>query len=509
MWLRVLGAVTSGALLRLAFPTYDLIWLLWPALALLLWSIHGTSTKAGALLGLLHGLTFYLWLLPWLEVIGVDAWILLSTAMALWSALLGSLLSISLQRAAWLVLAPTMFVATEFLRSTWPFGGFSWGRIAFTSPTPFSAWAWLIGAAGVTFLNVLVAGTLLVAVRSVARRRALPALVVTSLIAALALAPVLGVSVSTADYGSVNAAVIQGNVPRLGLDFNAQRRAVLDNHVEVTSDLAEDVRAGTVAPPDFVIWPENASDIDPFTNPTAGALIQRAVNDVGVDVLVGAVLQKSDTELTNTGIVWTPGQGATERYSKLHLVPFGEYVPFRSILAPLISRFDRVQRDFVRGERPGNLTIDGVRLGAVICFEIAYDDVVRDVAGRSGLLVVQTNNATYGLSGQPQQQLAITRLRAIEHGRSVLVAATSGVSAIIQPDGSIRSGDQLQEFTAGYLAGQVAVRPESAGRTPGARLGSLPEWFAVLVMLLLVAVASRPIHRRGEGEEQGVEAEQI
>lgn len=505
IWLRILGAVASGALLRLAFPTHDITWLLWPALAFFVTSLRGVRPAIGSALGALHGLVFYLWLLPWLQVIGTDAWLLLSLVMVMWTALLGAVTALALSSRAWVFLVPTMFVAVEYLRSTWPLGGFSWGRTAFTSPTPISAWAWLVGASGVTFLNVLIACLLISMGALIGRRRLGMAGLVVAPIAVVMIAPILGVGYGTSDYSPATVAVVQGNVPRLGLDFNAQRQAVLNNHVNATRALAADVRQGKVKQPDFVIWPENASDIDPFTNPSAGRAIQAAVNDVGVDVLVGAVLEKSDTELTNTGVVWTPGQGATDRYSKLHLVPFGEFVPFRSVIAPLVGRLDRVRRDFVPGDRPGNLVIDGVRLGAVICFEIAYDDSVRDVAGRSGVLVVQTNNATYGLTGQPQQQLAISRLRAIEHGRAVLVAATSGVSAVIQPDGDIRATDILPEFTAGYVVSDIPVRPETAGRTPGARLGSLPEWFAVLLMVVLVAVKGRrqPL---AEDQEDEVEA---
>ena len=491
IWLRLVGALTSGALLRLAFPAFDITWLLWPALALLLVSLRGVSAKQGALLGAMHSTVFFLWLLPWLGVIGTDAWLLLSAVMVLWGALLGALIALAFTSGLWVLLIPTMFVAVEFLRSTWPLGGFSWGRVAFTAPTPVSSWAWLVGAPGVTFLNVAIACLLLLAASWARQRRIARTCVITGSIALFMVLPALGVGLSTTDYGTATAAVVQGNVPRVGLDFNAQRQAVLNNHIETTRALAQDVRTGVVQQPDFVIWPENASDIDPFTNPTAGAAIQRAVNDIGVDVLVGAVLEKSATELTNTGVVWTPGQGPTDRYSKLHLVPFGEYVPLRSVLAPLIGRFDRIRRDFVSGDRPGNLVIDGVRLGAVICFEIAYDDSVRDVAGRSGVLVVQTNNATYGLTGQPQQQLAITQLRAIEHGRAVLVAATSGISAVISPRGQIAPGNTLPEFTAGYVVAEIPVRPESAGRTPGARLGSLPEWLAVLIMVVMVALTRR------------------
>jgi apolipoprotein N-acyltransferase len=115
---------------------------------------------------------------------------------------------------------------------------------------------------------------------------------------------------------------------------------VLDNHVQATRDLAADVRAGREQQPDLVVWPENASDIDPFTNPEAYDAIDRAVEDIGVPVLVGAVLQGPGEKISNAGIVWDPVTGPGERYVKRHPVPFGEYIPYRS-LAPAHHRARR------------------------------------------------------------------------------------------------------------------------------------------------------------------------
>jgi apolipoprotein N-acyltransferase len=266
-------------------------------------------------------------------------------------------------------------------------------------------------------------------------------------------------------------AVVQGNVPRLGLGFNAQRAAVLGNHVEATRELAADVRAGRLPAPDVVIWPENASDIDPFTDPDAFALIDDTVRDIGVPVLVGAVLQGPGDGLSNAGIVWDPRTGPGERYVKRHPVPFGEYIPVRSLARRISDKVDLVARDFVAGDRVGVLDVGEVRLGDVICFEVAYDGLVRDTVQQGGrLLVVQTNNATFGRSPQTEQQLAMSRLRAVEHRRAVVVAATSGVSAVIRPDGSL--AHRAEVFTRDVSVTEVAL---SDRRTPATRLGGWPE----------------------------------
>ena len=269
---------------------------------------------------------------------------------------------------------------------------------------------------------------------------------------------------------------------------------MLDNHVEATRELAADVRAGRLDAPDLVVWPENSSDIDPFEDPGAYAAIDGAVRDIGVPVLVGAVLQGPGDGLSNAGIVWDPETGPGERYVKRHPVPFGEYIPLRPLARRISDSVDLVPRDFVAGDEVGVLDVGPVRLGDVICFEVVYDDLVRDTVRDGGrLLVVQTNNATFGRSPQTEQQLAMSRLRAVEHGRAVVVAATSGISAVVRPDGSL--AHRTQVFTRDVSVTEVALGDTS---TPATRLGALPELVLSLLAAGAVAVAVG-IRRRAAG----------
>jgi apolipoprotein N-acyltransferase len=312
----------------------------------------------------------------------------------------------------------------------------------------------------------------------------------------VALLAVTGAAVAAGDWQTTQTrpytvAVVQGNVPRLGLEFNAQREAVLRNHVDATLKLAADARAGRVAKPDLVLWPENASDIDPLHNPDAYALIDDAAKAVGVPILVGTLGDGPDpaTTIRNIAYVWDPRTGPGESYVKRHPVPFAEYIPFRSVARVVSKDVDLVKRDFVPGDRPGNLTVGPARVGDVICFEVAYDNLVNDVAHDSEMLVVQTNNATFGRSNETWQQLAMGRLRAIEHGRPVLVAATSGVSAVIDPAGHVQARSDV--FTADVLVRVVSGRE---GDTLAGRVGAGPEWVVVaigLAGLVLAAVARR------------------
>jgi apolipoprotein N-acyltransferase len=243
-----------------------------------------------------------------------------------------------------------------------------------------------------------------------------------------------------------------------------------------------------------MIWPENATDIDPYRDAEVHGMINDAVAAVGVPTLVGAVVDSGpDGRPQNTGIVWDPATGPGETYIKRHLVPFGEYVPFRSLLERGVTRFDRVPEDFAAGDDVGVLDVGPARLGDVICFEVAYDDVVRDTVTHGGeAIVVQTNNATYGHTGQTEQQLAISQLRAVEHGRAVLIAATSGISALVRPDGTIV--DRSAEFTRDVIVGEAPLR---TARTVADQVGEVPEWLLAAVGVVALALALRQNRRSG------------
>jgi apolipoprotein N-acyltransferase len=469
-WPRVLGAAASGLLATLAFPPYDVWPLAVPAITALALLCRGLPAWRAAVLGLAHGTATFLPLLTWMQVIGVDAWVALTLLEAAFVAAMAALFPAVTRLRLWPLWVACLWVAQELARSTVPFGGFPWGRLAFGqtgSPfTPYAAWG---GAPLVTFVTAL-SGSLLALALLRWQTRAVAA---GALLVALAV-PLLGLAIHLPTSGPpTTAALVQGGVAEAGLGFLGEREEVLRNHVEATEQLAADVAAGQVPRPDVVIWPENASDIDPFTDPGAYDLIQDAVNAVGVPVLVGAVLEGPGPDyVSNTGIVWSPETGPGVRYVKRHPVPFGEYIPFRAQLSGLIARLDQIPRDFFAGSRSGVLDLGPVRVGDVICFEIAYDEIVRDVVdGGARVLVVQTNNATYNGTGQPEQQLAMSRLRAVEHGRVVLVAATSGISAIVMPDGRVQA--RSRELTTETL---VAAVPQRTARTVADRVGAWPEW---------------------------------
>jgi apolipoprotein N-acyltransferase len=440
--LRLALAALAGGAVAIAFEPFAIFLLLPVGVAGLSLLLQGLRPRQGFVAGAVFGTVFMLVLLPWLQVIGSDAWVLLSLLQGVFYGLLGVGATLVQRLRWWPLWTALLWVAVEALRSTVPFGGFPWGRLSFaTVDTPAASLFAYVGSAGTTFVVALVGTTLAWAVLEARRApvRGVTAVLVPILLVSLggAYAP-WAPSTAEEPVRQVSVAAVQGDVPGEGMDAFAERRAVLDNHVQTTHDLAASIAAGGERP-DLVIWPENSTDIDPFADPSVYDDIQGAVDAVGVPVLVGAMVSgEGPADVFNQGIVWEPGAGPAQQYSKTHPVPFGEYIPFRDVLSPYIRRLDQIPRDMVPGTEPGVLTMGETTVGDVICFEVAYDEVVHDVVdGGAEMVVVQTNNATYMGTGQIEQQFAISRLRAIETNRYVVVAATNGVSGIIAPDGRV------------------------------------------------------------------------
>ena len=495
-------AVLSGLAMLGAFPPYGQSWLAPVSVALLAAAAHRRRIRGGLAVGLIAGLVYFVPMLDWTHIVaGWLPWALLSVAQACYFALLAGAAAwlsplVDRWRALWPVLTGLLWTAQEALRDRAPFGGFPWGRLAFSqSDAPALRVAVLGGAPLVTFVVAATGGVLVALLwRRPPRtwRAALPP--AGFLIAGLLLvAGPAWVPASAPGGTSRTIAIVQGNVPRLGLDFNAQRRVVLDNHVRATLQLAADVTAGRKPKPDLVVWPENSSDIDPMQNPDAAQQISDAAAAVGVPILVGTLRldDNKPNEIRNVALLWEPGTGPdlTQSYVKRHPVPFAEYMPLRP-LARLVSDRSDLVMDMVGGNKPGVVHTGPVTMGDVICFEVAYDGIVRDtVTGGAQLISVQTNNATFD-EAEARQQLAMVQERAVEHGRPALMVSTVGVSAFVQTTGRVVGA-------TGFDVPAVVVRDVRIGgaRTLATRLGYWPE--AAAVALLLVALLGAiPLRRR-------------
>jgi apolipoprotein N-acyltransferase len=492
----MLTVLVAGVLWYFSFPPRPLWWLAPVSFALLALTVQGRRARAGFGYGFLFGIAFLLPLLHWTGIyVGVIAWFPLAAIEAAIMALGVAAIAYVTRLRGWPLWAALLWIADEALRARAPFGGLPWGKVAFGQPDgPFLSLGALGGTPLIGFAVVLagfgLAGAVSWAVRSPRPRLGLvgPVLaVLVPLVAAFAAWPLVG---TNADAGTATVAAIQGNVPRLGLDFNAQRRAVLDNHVKETELLAGQVHAGKEPQPQLVIWPENSSDIDPYVNPDAYAEISEAAEDIGAPIEVGAVVTSQAPGPKNAAVLWEPGKGPVQQYVKRKLQPFGEYMPWRSFFA-LFTSYANVAGDFVPGDKPAVFPMGPAEVGLDTCYEVAFDGVVRDSVPGSNLLAVPTNNATFGHSEMTYQQLAMDQERAVESGRSVIVAATSGVSAIITPDGTITQ--QTGFFVPGALVATVPLRSDT---TIADRVGSWPEWAMVAAGLIALACAIVVSRRR-------------
>jgi apolipoprotein N-acyltransferase len=438
--LRLPALLASGAglLLSLAFEPVALAWVIPVAVAGFVLATRGLSVRRGFVVGLCFGACFYFVHIFWMRAVGIPAWIALSTLETLFYGVAGGLSALLQRHRLWPLWFAAAWTATEVWRSGWPLGGMPWGRLAFgVVDTPMAQSLPYAGAVGVTFLLALLGALLAWLVTGpVAGEggRPVAALCLAGLVAVLAV-PALSPWTAHAS-GHVTVAAVQGDVPGNGDDILYDFRQVTQNQVDATVDLARRVEAGAAAKPDLVLWPENSTAIDPFRDAETNEGIWAASSAIGVPILVGAIVDGGENEVLNQGIVWDPQTGAGDRYTKWHPVPFGEYIPMRSLFLKynFFDRLREVSRDMMSGTRTEPLDVGGVLVADAICFDIAYDDgLTAQLRNGAQLLVVQSSQATFIHTDQTDQQFAITRLRAMETGRWVAVATTNGVSGLIAP----------------------------------------------------------------------------
>ena len=486
----VLVALAGGLALETAFPPAGI----WPLAAvgpaLLVVALWQRSLRGSFVIGLCFGLAFFVPLISWLINLAWYAWAALAVAEAVIFAAFAIGQRLMLRLPAWPVFVACWWVAAEAFRDRWPYA-FPWGRLAMSqAQAPTVRWVAVGGAPLLTFL-VALAGTtlawLLVAPRGRAasiRGWAIPALAFAAA-AGLALSGALLPSGQPRPGGpTAVVAAVQGNVPRSHTVAGLLRETtVTGNHAAATEQLAAQVKAGSRPAPDVVIWPENSTDIDPAQDPFVYATIYKAAAALGRPVLVGAVLEHPRR---NVGELWRPGWGPVAVYVKRQLVPFGEYIPFRGLISSFSSLPSLQPVNYTPGHRAVVFRIGKIRLGDVICYEVGFDHLVSsEVDAGANLLTEQTNDADFELDGQlgeTLQQLAMARIRAVEFDRAMVVAGTTGVSAIIAPDGTLIASSQT--WQRAVLEARV---PLLSNATLAQRLGGWPE--IVLSALAVAALA--------------------
>jgi apolipoprotein N-acyltransferase len=543
---RLTVTIVAGVLLFASFPTSNWWWAAVVAFALLAWVLTrpATTLVGGAGYGFLFGLVFYVPLLPWISLlVGAMPWLVLATVQALYPGLFGLFAVVVRRLPGWPLWFALLWAAQEWLKSTWPFGGFPWGSVAYgQTGGPLLPLVQLGGVALLSTAIVLVGCSFTAIALEIVKwfrtakaseepseaseaseTRVVPAppavvlpgvcICLVLLAAALVWPGVRHASTGSSGEPTATVAVVQGNVPRLGFDFNAQRRAVLDNHVQETLRLAEDVRRGAAPQPQLVIWPENASDIDPLVNPDAGQQISEAADAIGAPILVGTILDVPGSpqdvpEYTNTVLVWNPVTGVADRHDKEIVQPFGEYLPMPWLFKHLSGYASRAGHIVPRAGSDV-VQMGRVPVGVATCWEVIFDREPRKaVLNGAQLLAVPSNNATFN-QAMSEQQLTFAKVRAVEHDRYVVVAGTTGISAVIAPDGAevVRTGF----FEPAYLDNQVRLKT---------RLTPATQWGPILQLILVGAAAAailaairqngwlkRPIRLRpkpsGESDDSG------
>ncbi|MEU3018216.1 MULTISPECIES: apolipoprotein N-acyltransferase [unclassified Nocardiopsis] len=496
LW-RTLAAVGAGLAQLLALPPHGLWWLGPFSAALLLLAVGGARPRRAAWLGGLSGATLMVPLVHWQSIFGVDVWLATAALETAYFLPMAMGLALVARLPYWPLWTAGVWVAQEAVRARWPLGGFSWGKLAYAQPdTPFVGYAALGSSALVSFA-VALTGALLVwtVLRAVsARGGARVLLPAAGLVAGAAIvlgglaAPAIG---RPAPAETVTVGMVQGNVPNVGeVSVLGERAEVLQNHADGVHEMADQVRQGDYPQPDLVLLPENASDIDPYRDPEAERTMESAARDMGAPLLWGMSRFNDDGTRHVRSLVWDPETGPGDFYDKRYLVPFGEYVPYRDFFTRFVSRLGQVSSDAVPGTEPGALDIGGTTLAVGICFDVAFDPAVRDsVAAGGRIIVIPTNNANYNFTGQSHQQLAMTQLRAVEHGRPAVVVSTSGVSAVVEPDGRVvyESPEAVRDL-------HVTDITAMDGLTVATRLGAVPE--ALLAALGLGAVVASVIASR-------------
>jgi apolipoprotein N-acyltransferase len=454
----VLLSALSGLLLSAAFEPLALWWIAPIALAVEMFAL--TRSERKYLSVLTFALTFNLVLLHWTSIyVGSVPWIILATGLSIFYLPLVAVKRLGIS------FFPLIFIVLEEIRNRFPFQGFGWARIAYSqADAPYAKIAAHGGAVALSAITALIALFLFALTQKQLR--------ILILLPLLLILQPMHVNTNQA----INALLIQGNVPELGLDFNSRATEVFYNHVKETKTALQDNRKV-----DFILWPENSIDVDPFRNPE----VFDTLNSYTQPLIVGAIVGKGE-EVLNTSILWT--KDTQNVYVKQHLTPFGEYIPLRS-LAGKISPLVNDVRDFSPGNESVVFKVGAARIAPVICYELLDDQILQQAAKSSNLLTVQTNSATFGDSAESAQQLQITRIRAIEHSRNVLSVSTTGYSAIIDYNGKV-----LQKSNMGTAQHLYATVGLITSTSPRDRYG---DWALVITLIWLLLVARRAyVYRR-------------
>jgi len=507
-----LRAFASGVLLTLSFPKFGHPAAAWIALTPLLVALAAPSRRSGAplrhafLLGLTTGVVYFAGTLYWITrvmtiyggmhiLVAVPITIALVAYLALFPALFALVVCrvVVAHGSAALMVAPLVWVATELGRS-YLFTGFPWVLLGYSQVTvlPIAQLASLFGVYGLSVLVAAVSAALAMVALGPARRSAGtwrlaygPAVVMLAVVVGVATWGSRRVAASewTRAGDAIRVGIVQGNVDQAEKWNPARADAIFQEYLRMTR---EAIREGAA----FVLWPESSTPFMFEEDPARAEQIRRLARETRVPILVGSdqVERGTPPKYFNAAFLIRPDGSVGRAYRKMHLVPFGEYVPLKHILffaAPLVEAVS----DFSAGDDAVLLPVAGHRISTAICYEIVYPDLVRGfVAGGSELLTTITNDAWYGRASAPYQHFDQASLRAIEEGRYLVRSANTGISGIVDPYGRVVKRTAI--FESAVLVGEARFLRTS---TFYARHGDIVAYAAVVVTAALLIAARRRV----------------
>src|SRR3990170_6049087 len=482
--MRQIAAVLLSALLMWAsFPPMNLGFLIFIAPAPFLWAMRRVNTpREAGWLGFLFGAVFFGAMLSWIFVLGAVAWIPLSIVMGLWAA--GYALIMYLARTwspwRWWTAAIGGWALWEFLRARLPWGGFPWGSVGYPVGTlawPRGAGQWFGASGWGVIVIAFAAGVVLMFDEEHDRR---PMEIAGSVIVVF---PLLGALFSPDASGpSVRVAIVQGNSPCPRVHCENEKVRIYNNHMSLTST---NVQAGSA---DLVVWGEDS--FGGSVNPTFNGQVRRDMGAqatrVDAYLLAGGTRPGTPGTFDNYNVVFAPSGEVIGEYIKRHPVPFGEFVPFRKVLQ-FIPQLDEVPNDMNRGDEavvfPIEVAEGSGHFGSVISFEAAFSGLIRsEVAAGAQLIVVATNEGSFGRGSASDQLLGMVRMSAASLGVDVVHAAVTGKSTIIRADGSM--GHTTELFTQDVVRGVVNL--QTSRRTVYAVAGDWLQALAILVSLVVL-----------------------
>lgn len=462
------------------------------------------------IIGIVAGFAFYGLVTKWLTTyLGPVPWFALSLLQALMIGLATAVAAVvwrwlntlNLGKSQPFIVAfalGAVFTAREYFASVFPFGGLPWAKAAVSLVDTWMArWVYFVDIAGLTWLIVFLAALFTIQfVNPQPQGSGLYRRLVSSIPTGVAALLVLGVPAlivldASGTSGTMKVAAIQGNA-NAGLFAVNPPGSILDKHLAVSKEAVANVEDEDI---DLMVWPENSADLDPTTMVEPSLKISQFVTEELKAPLLFGNKTLRGSNFYNEVDLWLPETGLADSYQKKRPVPFGEYVPNRPLFMALApDLIGLIGWDMSAGTRDGIFELpNGVKVGSLICFEVTFDYLSFDLVNQGAqAIMVQTNSSDFGQSEQGVQQAAISRMRAIETGRTVVSISTVGVSGIYAADGTVIQ--ELESFKPGAMVKEIALRNEI---TPAVVFGKYvePGAFAFSLLLFPMSVIGLAIRR--------------